>query len=82
MKAIGPAISAVMSREVYYRQFNNRRQVASFLGLATSSYASGDMEHSQGISRSGRGQVRALNDPSGLAVDQASAQELTYAMVP
>jgi transposase len=60
LKAIGPAISAVMSREVYYRQFNNRRQVASFLGLATSPYDSGDMERSQGISRAGRGQVRAL----------------------
>jgi transposase len=60
LKGIGPAISAVMSREVYYRQFNNRRQVASFLGLATSPYDSGDMERSQGISRTGRGQVRAL----------------------
>jgi transposase len=60
LKSIGPAISAVMSREVYYRQFNNRRQVASFLGLATSPYDSGDTERSQGISRTGRGQVRAL----------------------
>ena len=60
LKSIGPAISAVMSREVYYRQFNNRRQVASFLGLATSPYDGGDIERSQGISRTGRGQVRAL----------------------
>jgi transposase len=60
LKGIGPAISAVMSREVYYRRFNNRRQVASFLGLATSPYDSGDMERSQGISRTGRGQVRAI----------------------
>src|SRR5262249_11854608 len=60
LKSIGPAISAVMSREVYYRQFNNRRQVASFLGLATSPNDSGDTERSQGISRTGRGQVRAL----------------------
>jgi transposase len=57
LKGIGPAISAIMSREVYYRQFNNRRQVAGFLGLATSPYDSGDMERSQGISRTGRGQV-------------------------
>jgi transposase len=60
LKGIGPAISAVMSREVYYRQFHNRRQVASFLGLATSPYDSGDLERSQGISRTGRGQVRAM----------------------
>jgi transposase len=39
-----------MAREVYYRQFSNRRQVAGFLGLATSPYDSGQMERSQGIS--------------------------------
>ena len=49
---------AVMTREVYYRQFDNRRQVAGFLGLATSPHDSGDVERSQGISRAGRGQVR------------------------
>lgn len=59
VKGIGPAIAAVMTREVYYRQFDNRRQLAGFLGLATSPHDSGDVERSQGISRAGRGQVRA-----------------------
>jgi len=58
LNGIGPAISAVMTREVYYRQFDNRRQVAGFLGLAPSPYDSGEVERSQGISRAGRGQVR------------------------
>jgi transposase len=58
LTGIGPAIAAVMTREVYYRQFDNRRQVAGFLGLATSPHDSGDVERSQGISRAGRGQVR------------------------
>src|SRR6185503_15728379 len=58
LKGIGPTVSAVMAREVYYRQFDNRRQVAGFLGLATSPHDSGDVERSQGISRAGRGQVR------------------------
>ena len=40
------------------RQFDSRRQVAGFLGLATSPHDSGDVERSQGISRAGRGQVR------------------------
>jgi hypothetical protein len=53
-------IAAVMTREVYYRQFDNRRQVAGFLGLATSPHDSGDVERSQGISRAGRGQVRGI----------------------
>src|SRR6478672_3975044 len=58
LNGIGPAIAAVMTREVYYRQFDNRRQVAGFLGLATSPHDSGDVVRSQGISRAGRGQVR------------------------
>jgi transposase len=58
LNGIGPAIAAVMPREVYYRQFENRRQVAGFLGLATSPHDSGDVERSQGISRAGRGHVR------------------------
>src|ERR1700730_12864590 len=44
LKSIGPAISALLSREVYYRQFTNRRQVGSFLGLAPSPYNSGAEE--------------------------------------
>ena len=59
LKGIGPTVSAVMAREVYYRQFDNRRQVAGFLGLATSPYDSGAIERSQGISRAGSGPVRA-----------------------
>jgi transposase len=59
LEGIGPTVSAVMAREVYYRQFDNRRQVAGFLGLATSPYDSGAVERSQGISRAGSGPVRA-----------------------
>ena len=60
LKSIGPAISALLSREVYYRQFVNRRQVGSFLGLTPSPYNSGAEERCQGISRAGNGQVRAI----------------------
>jgi transposase len=59
LKGIGPTGSAVMAREVYYRQFSNRRQIGGFLGLATSPYDSGQTERSQGISRAGSGPVRA-----------------------
>jgi transposase len=60
LKSIGPAISALLSREVYYRQFANRRQVGSFLGLTPSPYSSGEEERCQGISRAGSGHVRAI----------------------
>jgi transposase len=60
LKSIGPAISALLSREVYYREFANRRQVGSFLGLTPSLYNSGEEERCQGISRAGSGRVRAI----------------------
>ena len=58
LNGIGPTVSAIMAREVYFRQFKNRRQVAGFLGLATSPHDSGAVERSQGISRAGSGPVR------------------------
>ncbi len=58
LKGIGPAISAILAREVYYRRFANRRQVASYIGLAPSPYDSGDGRRSQGISKAGNGLVR------------------------
>ena len=33
LKSMGPALSSTLTREVYYRQFNNRRQVASYIGI-------------------------------------------------
>jgi transposase len=60
LKSIGPAIAAFLSREVYYRQFANQRQVGSFLGLTPSPYDSGEQERCQGISRAGSGHARAV----------------------
>ncbi len=42
------------------RQFANRRQVGSVLGLTPSPYNSGEEERCQGISRAGSGPVRAI----------------------
>jgi transposase len=58
LNGIGPAIAAVLTREVYYRAFDNRRQLAGFLGLATRPHESGEIARSQGIPRTGRSQVR------------------------
>ena len=60
LKSVGPTISAFLSREVYYRQFANQRQVGSFLGLTPSPYDSGEEERCQGISRAGSGHARAV----------------------
>jgi transposase len=53
LKGLGPALSSTLTREVYYRQFANRRQVASYIGIAPSPYDSGDGHRSQGISKAG-----------------------------
>ncbi len=53
LKGLGPALSATLTREVYYRQFANRRQVASYIGITPSPYDSGDGRRSQGISKAG-----------------------------
>jgi len=58
LNGIGPALSAILAREVYYRRFANRRQVASYIGLAPSPYDSGEGRRSQGISKAGNGLAR------------------------
>jgi transposase len=58
LNGIGPTFSAILAREVYYRRFANRRQVASYIGLAPSPYDSGDGRRSQGISKAGNSLVR------------------------
>ena len=53
LKGLGPSLSSTLTREVYYRQFNNRRQVASYIGIAPSAYDRGDGHRRQGISKAG-----------------------------
>ena len=53
LNGIGPALSSTLTREVYYRQFVNRRQVANYIGITPSAYDSGEGHRSQGISKAG-----------------------------
>jgi transposase len=53
LNGIGPALSSTLAREVYYRQFVNRRQVANYIGITPSAYDSGEGHRSQGISKAG-----------------------------
>ena len=43
-----------------WRQFRNRRQVGGLAGLTDTPYTSGDLTHTQGISKAGNRWVRAL----------------------
>lgn len=56
--AIGPQIAQVLANEVFYRQFKNRRQVGSCVGLTDTPYDSGDCRRQQGISKAGNHRAR------------------------
>jgi transposase len=58
LRSIGPEFATVLSLECFYRQFDNRRQVASFAGLAPTPWSSGSVEREQGISKAGNRRLR------------------------
>jgi len=61
LRAIGPKAAWVLVKEVFgWRQFSNRRELASSIGLAPTPHASGSIEREQGISKAGNRRVRSL----------------------
>jgi transposase len=48
----------VLAGEAFFRDFRNRREVASYAGLAPSPWQSGGTDHEQGISKAGNSRVR------------------------
>ncbi len=56
--SVGPLFAAIFATEVFYRKFRNRREVASYLGLTPTPYASGATSHDQGISKAGNAVAR------------------------
>jgi transposase len=59
LRSIGPAIASVLSLEAFYRNFNNRREVAAYSGLAPSPWKSGSIDVEQGISKAGNTRLRS-----------------------
>jgi transposase len=53
LKAIGSEFATVLVGEIFHRDFNNRRQLASYVGYAPSPFQSGNVAHDQGISKAG-----------------------------
>jgi len=61
LRAIGPKGAWILVKEVFgWRQFANRRELASSLGLTPTPHASGSIDREQGISKAGNRRVRAL----------------------
>jgi transposase len=60
LRAIGPTGAMRLVLELYWRDFHNRRQVGSCVGLVSQPYDSGGSRIDQGISKQGNRRVRAL----------------------
>jgi transposase len=61
LRSIGPRSAWKLDTELFgWRRFNNRRQVASSVGLTPTPYDSGSSQVEQGISKAGNKRVRSL----------------------
>lgn len=60
LKAVGPVGAQRLVLELFWRNFNNRRQVGACVGLVPQPYDSGESRVDQGISKQGNWRVRAL----------------------
>ena len=58
LKALGPAFTTSLVDEVFYKDFRNRREVASYCGLTPSPWKSGGIDREQGISKAGNRRAR------------------------
>jgi transposase len=61
LKSLGPAFATTLTQEVFYKEFRNRREVASYFGLAPSPWQSGGIDRDQGISKAGNPRARCAS---------------------
>ena len=57
-KGIGPEFAAALWLEGLFRHFDNRRQLASYAGLAPTPWQSGSVDREQGVSKAGNPRLR------------------------
>jgi transposase len=58
LKGIGTELGSLIWLEALFRNFDNRRQIAAYAGLAPSPWQSGGTDREQGISKSGNRRLR------------------------
>jgi transposase len=58
VRGLGADAVAMLWTEALYRSFDNRRQVAAFVGLAGTPWQSGSIDHEQGVSKGGNQRLR------------------------
>ena len=82
LKGIGPQTAAVLWTEGLFRQFDNRRQVAAYAGLAPTPWQSGSIDHEQGVSKAGNPRLRTNNGRASLAIAAEPANLRAEPVVP
>lgn len=60
LRAVGPVGASRLVLELFWRQFENRKQVGAAVGLVPQPYDSGNSHVDQGISKQGNRRVRSL----------------------
>ncbi|KAB0458969.1 IS110 family transposase [Agrobacterium radiobacter] len=60
IRGIGPEFATILYTEGLFRHFDNRRQIASYAGLAPSPRQSGNVNREQGVSKAGNPRPRAI----------------------
>ena len=62
LKGVAATSATVLLEEgLVWREFRNRREVGGLLGLTATPYASGDVQHDQGISRAGNHRLQMIS---------------------
>ena len=60
IKCIGPEFATTLVGEVFYRSFDNRKQLASYVGMTPAHFQSGAMCRDQGITKAGNAKARTV----------------------
>ena len=59
IRGVGGNFANILTREVFYRHFDNRRQLASYVGIAPMPHQSGTMDRDRHIGRAGNPRARS-----------------------
>jgi len=58
LRSLGPVFSTRLTNEVFYKDFDNRRQVGGYFGLDGTPWRSGKTDRERGISKAGNRRAR------------------------
>ena len=81
LKGIGENDATLLIHEIFYRGFRNRRELASWVGMTPTSWASGDTLRDKGDRSRWPGLDPDTTHSNGVALGAVSARQRTFRMV-